>query len=159
MAAGGGARRDRAGAEQQRDDRGGLRAGELLAQPGEVAARDVAGLVRQHADDLVRGLGVVERADVHEDAAAVHHERVERARVDQHDLDVLLAEPGGAQDRRRVVAQQLLDLGVADDRQAGRVLRSARLARHDDASAVAAAMAREAGLASRDAGIAPRGLF
>ena len=35
-----------------------------------------------------------------------------------HDLDVLLREPGGAQDRRGVVAQQLLDLGVADDRQA-----------------------------------------
>ena len=79
-----------------RDDRGGLRVGELLAQPRQVAARHMAGLVRQHADDLVRRLAIVQRADIDEDAPAVHHEGVERAVVDQHDLDVLLREAGGA---------------------------------------------------------------
>ena len=43
---------------------------------------------------------------------------LKRAVVDDDDLDVLLGEAGGAQDRLGVVAQQLLDLGVADDRQA-----------------------------------------
>ena len=52
------------------------------------------------------------------------------ALVDQHDLHVLLRQAGDAQDRRGVVAQQLLDLGVADDRQAagGFRLRERRLA-------------------------------
>ena len=36
------------------------------------------------------------------------------------DLDVLLREARGSQDRLRVVAQQLLDLGVADERNAAR---------------------------------------
>ena len=47
-----------------------------------------------------------------------HHEGVERAVVDDDDLDVLLREAGGAQDRLGVFAQQLLDLGVAQDRRA-----------------------------------------
>ena len=65
---------------------------------------------------------VDQRAGVDEDAAAVHDEGVEGAVVDDDDLDVLLGEAGGAQDRLRVVAQQLLDLGVADERQAARQL-------------------------------------
>ena len=63
-------------------------------------------------------LASIQRAGIDEDAPAVHHEGVEDAVVDEHDLHVLLREPGDAQDRRGVVAQQLLDLGVADERQA-----------------------------------------
>ena len=59
-------------------------------------AGDVAGLVRQHADDLVRSLRIEQRASVDEDAAAIHHEGVEAAVVDDGDLDVLLREAGGA---------------------------------------------------------------
>ena len=58
------------------------------------------------------------RAVIDEDAAAVGDEGVERRIVDDDDLDVLLLEAGGAQDRPRVVAQQLLGLGVAQDRRA-----------------------------------------
>ena len=47
-------------------------------------------------------------------------ERVEGAVVEDHDLDVLRREPGGLQDRPRIVAQQFLDLGVAND--AGHIL-------------------------------------
>ena len=42
------------------------------------------------------------------------------------DLDVLLREAGGAQNRLRVVAQQLLDLGIANERNAGRKALRAR---------------------------------
>ena len=77
----------------------------------------------KHADDLVRRLGIEQRAGVDEDVAAVHHEGVEAAVVDDDDLDVVLGEAGDAQDRPRIVAQQVLDLGVADDRQLGRALR------------------------------------
>ena len=94
-----------------------LRLRKLLAQPRQMAAGDMAGFVREHADDLVWRRRFHQRAGVDEDAPAVHHERVERAVVDDDDANVLLREPGGLQDRLGVVAQQLLDLGVANQRQ------------------------------------------
>ena len=128
-AAGAAARgRDRAAkAEDHGDDRRRLRLRKLLAQARQMPAGHVAGFVRQHADDLVRHFRIDQRAGVDEDAPAIHHEGVERAIVDDGDLDVLLGEAGGAQNRLRVVAQQLLDLGVANDRKSGRqALRAGR---------------------------------
>ena len=69
-----------AGAEDHRDDR--LRswpARNLLAQARQVPAGDVAGLVREHADHLVRRVRLHQRAGIDEDAPAVGDERVERA--------------------------------------------------------------------------------
>ena len=100
---------------------------EFLAHSRQVAARDMTGFVREHADDLVRRRRLHDRAGVHEDAPAVHHEGVERAVVDDDDPDVLLAEARAAQDRLRIVAQKLLDLGVANERHPARhVLRAHR---------------------------------
>ena len=90
----------------------------------------MAGLVREHADDLVRRLRLHHRAVIDEDAAAVGNESVEDAFVDDHHLDVLLLHAGGAQDRPRVVAQQLLRLGVAQHRGA-LVLGRRERRRHD----------------------------
>ena len=153
------ARRDhRADAEQHGDDRLRLRHRELLAELRQVAAGNMTGLVRQHADDLVRRLGVHQRAGVHEDAAAVHDEGVERLVVDQRDLDVLLREPRDLQDRLRVVPHQLLDLGVADQRNAARQARRLRGNRRRNrqeagtaatANAVNSASARVAGVRRR----------
>ena len=70
-----------------------------------MTAGEVPGLVREHADDLVRRLGFEQRAGIDEDVAAVHDEGVEGTVVEDDDLDVLLGEAGGAQDRRGVVAQ------------------------------------------------------
>ena len=67
---------------------------------------------------------------------------LKRAVVDDDDLDVLLGKPGGAQDRLGVFAQELLDLGVANQRQALRV-RGLRLRRN-----AAATMRRRRGDAS-----------
>ncbi len=58
-----------------------------------------------------------QRAGVDEDALAVRDEGVERAVVDDDHLDVLLRQPGGLQQRLGIFAQQLLDLGVANERQ------------------------------------------
>ena len=134
-AAGARARHHGADAEQHGDDRRGLRRGELLAQLHQMAAGQVAGFVREHADDLVRRLGVEQRAGIDEDVAAVHDEGVERAVAEHDHPDVLLGEAGGAQDRLRVVAQQLLDLGVADHRHAAqrRFLGARRANRGGDA--------------------------
>jgi hypothetical protein len=82
-----------------------------------MAAGEVAGLVREHADDLVRRLRLHDRAGIDEDAAAVGNERVEADLVDDHHLDVLLLQTRGAQDRPRVVAQELFGLGVTDEGQ------------------------------------------
>ena len=109
-----------ADAGQKRDDRCGLRIGELFAQSHQMTAGQVAGLVREHADDFVRRLGVEQCAGIDEDVTPVHDEGVEGAVVEDDDLDVLLGQAGRLQDRRRVVAHQLLDFGVADDRRAAR---------------------------------------
>jgi len=105
-----------ADAEQHRDDHLGLGLRQLLAHLGEMAAGQMAGFVCQHADDLVRCLRLQQRTVVDEDATAVSNERVERAVVDDDDLDILLLQTGGAQDRPGVFAQQLLGLGVAQHR-------------------------------------------
>ena len=74
--------------------------GEFGAQLAQVAAGDMAGLVGQHADDLVRRLRIHERAGIDEDALGIDHEGVEAAVVDDDDADVALAEAGDAQNRR-----------------------------------------------------------
>ena len=76
----------------------------------------MAGLVGQHADQLVRRLRLHQRAVIDEDAAAVGDKSVEGGIVDDDHLDVLLFHARGAQDRPGVVAQQLLRLGVAQHR-------------------------------------------
>ena len=81
-----------ADAKQHGNNRGGLRVGEFLAHLGQMAADDMAGLVRKHADDLVGRGRLHQRAGIDEDAVRVHHERVERLFVDDHDLNVLLAQ-------------------------------------------------------------------
>src|SRR3954454_11573291 len=75
--------------------------------------------MREHANDLIGCLSVEESAAVDENAAAVRYESIERAVVDDNDLDVLLTETGNAQDRLGVILEQLLDFRVADDRRSG----------------------------------------
>ena len=70
-----------------------------------MAARQMSGFVREHADDFVRGLGIEKRAGIHKDVAAVHDEGVERAVAENNDPHVLLGKSGGAQDRLGIVAQ------------------------------------------------------
>jgi hypothetical protein len=84
--------------------------------PRDMAAREVAGLVRQHADELVRRLRLHDRAVIDENPAAIGDEGVERAVVDDDHLDVLLLESCDAQDRAGIFAKQLFGLGVAQDR-------------------------------------------
>jgi hypothetical protein len=108
----------RARSEQQRHDRLRRRLGDFIAQARQVAACDVTRFMGEHADHLVRRVRLHQRASIDEDAAAVGDECVEGPIVDDYDLNILLAEPGGLQKRLGVVAQKLLDLGIADDRRA-----------------------------------------
>ena len=103
-----------ADAEQQEQQLLALRRLEISAQRRRVRAGDVAGLMRDDADDLVRRVRLHQRFGVHEDVAAVHHERIERVALDDAHVDVLRFQAGGPEDRPRIVLQQFLDLGVAD---------------------------------------------
>ena len=105
----------RAGAEEHGDDRLRRRGSDRVAHARQMSAGDVAGLVRQHANDLIRRLGLHQCAAVDEDAAAVGDERIERTIVDDDDLHVLLRKSRRPQDRLRVFSEQLLDFRVADD--------------------------------------------
>ena len=57
-----------------------------------MATCQMAGFVRQHPDDLVRGLRLQQCAVVHENAMAVGDKRVEYGLIDDRDLDILLLE-------------------------------------------------------------------
>src|SRR5262249_15882097 len=90
------------------------------SQALEMPARKVTCLVREDPNDLVRRLGVEQRAGVDEDMTAVHDESVERTVTENDDPDVLLSQSRGAQDRLRIISQQVFDLGIADNRHAPR---------------------------------------
>jgi hypothetical protein len=47
---------------------------------------------------------------------SVHHEGIKSAIIDDNDLNVLLRKMRDAQNGPHIVAQQLLNLGVTDDR-------------------------------------------
>ena len=130
-------------------------AGRVFHASAQMSAGQMAGFVRKHADHFVRRLGVEQCAGIDENVAAVHHKGIEGAVVEHDDLDVLLRKTGGLEDRRCVIAHQLLDLGVADQRQAARRLSCARAgvimgpppAATATAMAVKSATARAAGAA------------
>ncbi len=75
-------------------------------------------LVGDDADDLVGDLGLRESARMHVDAAPVDHEGVEGLIVDDAHRHAPAAEAGRLEDRLRVVVEEVLDLGVANERQA-----------------------------------------
>ena len=126
VSAGDAARDHKADAEDLRQQRARLVLGDARAQGRHVAADDVAGFVRDHADHLVRRLRLHQRAGVDEDVVPVEHEGVEGIVLHDAHLDAPRSESRRAEDRARVVVEQVLDLGVADERQ---VLRGRGLAR------------------------------
>ena len=82
----------RADAEQHSDHRRGLEIGKFVAHLAQMTADDMAGLVRQHADDLVRPFRLHQRAGIDKNALGVDHEGVEGAVVDDDDPDIVLAQ-------------------------------------------------------------------
>ena len=86
-----------------------------------MAAGDVAGLVRDHADHFVRFLGRGQQAGVHEHLQAAGDEGVDLRVVDDVDLDGIGVEAGRFEDRVGIGPQGRFDLGIAD--QAGRPTR------------------------------------
>jgi hypothetical protein len=80
-----------------------------------MAAGNMPRLMRQHADDLVRRLRLLEQAGMDEDALALGDEGVDGRIVDEIDMDRPRAEAGHPEDVAGVDPHQPLDLGVADE--------------------------------------------
>jgi hypothetical protein len=78
-------------------------------------AGNVAGLMGEHADELVRRFRLHDRADMEEHVLAVDDEGVEALVGDDVDIHVLAGDSGRAEDRLRVIGDQVLDLAVADE--------------------------------------------
>ena len=105
-----------AGDAEQADHRTDrLRACDLVAEIFQMPAGEMPGLVREDADHLVRRFRIEQRTGMDHHAPAAGDERIELAILHQHDFRVARADAGGAKNRRGIVAEQRLDLGVADD--------------------------------------------
>ena len=85
-----------------------------VLKPGEMAAGDMAALMRDDPDHLIGRLGLHQRAGMHEHVVAVDDEGVEGAIVDEVDADALRAEAGRAEDGLGVFPDQRFGLGIAD---------------------------------------------
>ena len=82
-----------------------------------MAARDVTGFVRDHADQLVGRFRQEDRARVDEHISAIDDEGVKARIVDQMHLDVIARHARRAENRHRVVGDQRFGLGIADQAQ------------------------------------------
>jgi hypothetical protein len=80
-----------------------------------MAAGDMPGLVRDDADQHVRGLGPLDQAGVDEHRLPAGDKGIELLVVDEIDADLARVEPGDPPDRRRHRADVVFDLGVAQD--------------------------------------------
>ena len=79
-----------------------------------MAARQVSGFMSEHANDLVGRLGSHDCAGVDEDAPS-GNEGVEGFVVDENHLDATPRKARGLKDRRDIVLQKRLDLGISDN--------------------------------------------
>ena len=81
----------------------------------QMAAGDMAGLVGDDADELIGRLAAQDRAAVHEQVLAAGDEGVEGRVVDDVDMNRGRIEAGRGEDWRRVGADDIFDLGIAQD--------------------------------------------
>ncbi len=96
-------------------------------------------LVRDHALDLVGGLGGIDQPTVQIDRLPRGHEGVDRGVVDENDVDIAGFETGRLDQRRGEFAEEILGFGIAQDR-----LRRHRLGRQREERAKSKDMGEKA---------------
>jgi hypothetical protein len=89
----------------------------MIIWVGQMPPGQMARFVRQHPDDLVRGVRLHQRTMVDEDAAPIGDEGVKDVLIDDDDLDILLLQARGAENWPRIVPQELFGLSIAENRQ------------------------------------------
>ena len=102
-------------ADEGGDHGSGAGMGDRLADAGEIAMGEVAGLVRDDADQLVGRLGIDDRAGGHEHIGRGRDEGVEVVVRDKKDLHAADADARGLEDRLGIVLDEGFGLGVAGD--------------------------------------------
>ena len=107
----------RANAQDLKHERRRLHLRDLLPKARYMAAFDVTGFMRDHADQLIGRFRQKDRARVYEHIAAIDHEGIEARVVDEMDLDVVARHARRAENRHRVVGDQRFGLGIADQAQ------------------------------------------
>jgi hypothetical protein len=144
-------------AQQQRKQ--GDAGGRLRSRRADhVAAGDVAQLVGEHALHFVDVVGRADEAGMDIDCLPTGHESVDRAIVEQDDIDIARIEPRRLDDRRRHVAKQRFGFRIAQHVLRQHRLRGERQGRHggtDSRQGAAQAGEEQAGLgrgAHHDAG-------
>ena len=105
----------RSGAQHHRDDALDAGVAHRLLGAGQMAAGDMAGLVRQHAEQLVRGFGAHDQAGIDEFVLPAGDEGIELLVLDQIDVQRARLEPRRLPDRRHHRPDIGLDLGVPDE--------------------------------------------
>jgi hypothetical protein len=132
-------------AQQQCRDRFDGRVMQLVLDADQMAVGDVAGLVGDHADHLVRRIGAHQQPGVDEHVHAGGDEGVDLVVLDQMHLDRLGIQSGHAEQRIGIGADRILDFRVADQLDA--VLRHRRV---DQGSGQAAGQTGDGGKHSVD---------
>ena len=87
-----------------------------LPHARQMPAGDMAGLMGENADHLIRRLGLGQKPGMDEDALAAGDEGVDARIVDQIDVHRAGIETGRLEDRLGIEPHQAFDLGVADER-------------------------------------------
>src|SRR5262245_50281591 len=101
-------------AEELEHQCGGFRSRDLISEPGEMAAGDMAALMRYHADDLIGGLRIHYGTGMDEHVVPVDDEGVKGSVVDDMNVDRLSAQACGVEDRLGVGLDQAFRLGITD---------------------------------------------
>ena len=105
----------RRGAQHHRDDALDAGIAHRLLGAGQMAAGDMAGLVRQNAEQLVRGVDAHDQAGVDEFVLPGGDKGIELLVLDQIDVERARLEPRRLPDRRHHRSDLGLDLGVPDE--------------------------------------------
>lgn len=110
------ARRDGRGSpEHQRKDGGRRGVAQRILRARQMAAGDVAGFVRDHADDLSGVLGAHDQAGIDEQVLSASNEGIQRTVMHQKDVDGLRRQAGGVEQWRAIGPDGIFDLRVADE--------------------------------------------
>ena len=102
-------------AQHHADDRLDGRVAQRLLDARQMPAGDMAGLMGDHAHELVRALGANQEPGIDEDVHAAGDEGVYIVDAQQIDMHGLGIEAGRGEDRIGEFADRGLDLGIADD--------------------------------------------
>jgi len=104
----------RGGTERRRDDAFDAGVSHRVLKTRQMPARDMAGFMGKHADQLIRRLRPHDQAGIDEFVLSAGDERIDLLVLDQIDVQCVRIEPRRLPNRGHHRADVGLDLGIAD---------------------------------------------